>query len=290
MMSRSNSGNILALYQSQPTTTTTGTDTDTETKSIDSESAALIYPSRDGSRPGFAPEQTLSRGLQIPSKSYRLTSGFEYPAALSTYDVSQEDWTRFTHEITENAKLSSSQWKTVIGVGIGTMTVGGMMIGVFGAIPAIIAARRKRANQESRNLAKAMGLSPSSSSPTKSQEDLGEEREESGNSLSYRINQWNETFFKPRWLLIRIGMPYEMSAVEDGLYVVKQFPSLSPVSLRQVSVSSISAENETRQKERLKASHRCRIVVIPLNRGPKSVMSQETSLAVESPYIPAVYE
>jgi hypothetical protein len=168
-------------------------------------------------------------------------------------------------------------------VGIGAMAAGAMMIGIFGAIPAIVAARQKRVNQENRNLAKAMGLSPSSSSLIKGREDLSEAREESDNSLAYSINQWNETFFKPRGLLIRIDMPYELSAVEDGLDVIKKSPSPSLLPLKHVSLSSISAGNGTPQEERHEASHRCRIVVIPQNRTPDSVVTLEMAPAAESP-------
>lgn len=261
-------------YQYQTQATSSGIDSDTECTSIYSDNAALIPLSKDESQSGSGNQQYLSRGLQIPSKSYRLTSGFKYPSTLSTYGVSQEDWLRFTHEITENAKLSRSQWTTVVGVGIGTMTVGAMIFGAFGAIPAVIAARRKRANQESRNLAKAMGTSP-----VQSQEDLGKpEGEENKDSLSYKISQWNETFFNPRGLLVRVDLPYEMSAVEEGLDVAKK-------SLRRSLEASLPTD-DSRQKERYKASHRCRIVVIPLDQMPES----GATLTAESPYMPAVYE
>ncbi|EED14318.1 conserved hypothetical protein [Talaromyces stipitatus ATCC 10500] len=259
------------------TTTTTTTETDPDSASLYSEHAALLLPSKDGTQPGFAPEQSLSRGLQIPSKTSRLTSGFEYPSILGTqYNISRDEWEQFTHEITESAKLSPSQWTTVIGVGMGIMAVGGMMVGFFGAIPAVIAAKRKRARQENEN------------------------------SLSSKITAWNETFFKPRGIMIRIDMPYDLSAVEDGLDVsstsrtaAKKSPrkssSPSHASSRQGSVSSslsgLSADKTDRVKERYKASHRSRIVIIPLNSDGRSgsVMSQATTLAEESPYIPAVY-
>ncbi|OKL62351.1 hypothetical protein UA08_02225 [Talaromyces atroroseus] len=268
-----------SLYRPQ----TNDTAMDSSANSIYSEKAALLYPSEDGSHPGFAPEQTLSRGLQVPSKTYRLTSGFEYPTVLSKYNVSQEDWTQFTREITESAKMSSQQWRTVIGLGIGTMAIGGIMVGFFGAIPAMMVAKRKRANNESRNLAAAMGVSPSLSSSAKGTEERdGEDERES--SLAFQINQWNETFFKPRGLLIRIDMPYDDAALEDKLDVSV---NSSPNSSRKGSVSSI--EKEDREKARWKARERCRIVIIPTNRDTDT-LSQATTLASESPYIPAVYE
>lgn len=210
----------------------------------------------------------------------------------------------FTHEITESAKLSSAQWSTVIGAGLGVMAVGGMMVGFFGAIPAMMVAKRKRAVHESKNLAKAMGYSQAAED-MQQEEETGEAEGET--ALSLKINHWNETFFKPRGIMIRIDMPYDMSAVQDGIDVTstpatttgagkKKSSSIfqkSPVSSRQGSVSSsasISDDKSERAKKRYEASQRCRIVIIPINQRPESIMSQATTLAGESPYIPAVYE
>ncbi|KAI7970839.1 hypothetical protein EIK77_008019 [Talaromyces pinophilus] len=288
------------------TTATSNTETDIDSASLYSEHAALLFPSKDGTQPGFAPEQSLSRGLQIPSKTSRLTSGFEYPSILgSNYNITRDEWEMFTHEITESAKLSSAQWSTVIGAGLGVMAVGGMMIGFFGAIPAMMVAKKKRAVQESKNLAKAMGYSQQAAGEMQQEEEIGEGEGET--ALSLKINHWNETFFKPRGIMIRIDMPYDMSAVQDGIDVTstpatttgagkKKSSSIfqkSPVSSRQGSVSSsasISDDKSERAKKRYEASQRCRIVIIPINQRPESIMSQATTLAGESPYIPAVYE
>ncbi|CRG88642.1 hypothetical protein PISL3812_05673 [Talaromyces islandicus] len=226
----------------------------------------LLLPSKDGLEPGFAPVPSLSRGLQVPSRSYRLTSGFEYPAVLSSYDVSEEDWTRFTGEITEEAKMTSQQWRTVIGTGIGTMAIGGMMMGFFGAIPAVIAARRKRAHHETRNLAAA--ISPDSNS-----------------SFSHKLSTWNEDFFKHRGIVIRVDMPYDTDSLEE-------MDVSSPSSSREgsiVSSRSDSKPQESNRSAREKARNRGRIVIIPLNQGT-SVLSQTTTLADESTTVHAVYE
>ncbi|RAO72452.1 uncharacterized protein BHQ10_008464 [Talaromyces amestolkiae] len=287
------------------TTTSNTTETDIDSTSLYSEHAALLFPSKDGTQPGFAPEQSLSRGLQIPSKTSRLTSGFEYPSVLgSNYNITKEEWETFTHEITESAKLSSSQWSTVIGAGLGVMAVGGMMLGFFGAIPAVMVARRRRATQESKNLARAMGYPPQATEDRKQAEE--EEIGEKETALSLKISEWNEKFFQPRGIMIRIDMPYDISAVEDGIDVTttgttttsggKKKSSLrfpSPVSSRQGSVSSsasIADDKSERAKKRYEASQRCRIVIIPINQRPDSLISQATTLAGESPYIPAVYE
>lgn len=181
------------------------------------------------------------------------------------------------------------------------------MVGFFGAIPAVMAAKRKRAAQESRNLARAMGYSQAAEERQQNEE---EETGEGETALSLKISHWNETFFKPRGIMIRIDMPYDMSAVQDGIDVSstptttagttssgkKKASSIfqkSPVSSRQGSVSSsasIADDKSERTKKRYKASQRCRIVIIPINQRPESIISQATTLAGESPYIPAVYE
>lgn len=286
-------------------TTTNATETDLDSASLYSEHAALLFPSKDGTQPGFAPEQSLSRGLQIPSKTSRLTSGFEYPSVLgSEYNITKDEWERFTQEITESAKMSSSQWSTVIGAGLGVMAVGGMMVGFFSAIPAVMVAKAKRAAQEHKNFAKAMGYSQQTAKENEEEEAREEEKVET--ELSLKISQWNETFFKPRGIMIRVDMPYDLSAVEDGIDVSATTPTTtsagrkksssrfpSPVPSRKGSISSSGsiAENKSdHAKRRYEASQRCRIVIIPINQRPGTVISQATTLAEESPYIPAVYE
>lgn len=79
--------------------------------------------------PGFAPESVLQRGLQIPTRSRTITSGFKYPQVLLKANVSEEDWSTFTSEITRIAKMDAGQWSTTIGKGIGTFAVGGLLVG-----------------------------------------------------------------------------------------------------------------------------------------------------------------
>lgn len=300
--------NMSALQRSM----TTDSNANMDATSIYSEHDKILMPSKDGSKdgsqPGFASEQSLSRGLQIPSKTARLSSGFEYPSILGTnYNISKEDWTQFTNEITKSAKLSSSQWRTVIGAGMGVMAVGGSMIGVFGAVPAVIVSKKIRERTESRNLAKAMGM-PSPFTSPKNQKDQhdSEDRQTTAetessndeNSLSYKLKQWNETFFQPRGIMIRIDMPYDLSALHDGISVAdttrarkRASGPLWPSSSRQGSVSSAISDKSDSIKDKYKASERCRIVIIPFsNGGPQSVMSTATTLAGESPYTPAFYE
>lgn len=171
------------------------------------------------------------------------------------------------------------------------------MLGFLGAIPAVMVANKKRAAQESKNFARAMGYAPQAAEDRKQIEE--EEMGEKETALSLKISEWNERFFKPRGIMIRIDMPYDISAVEDGIDVTSggkkksssRFPS--PVSSRQGSISSSASmanDKSERVKKRYEASQRYRIVIIPINQRSESIISQATTLAGESPYIPAVYE
>ncbi|CAG7966709.1 unnamed protein product [Penicillium olsonii] len=178
--------------------------------------------------PGLAVASALRRGLQVSARSTVSSSAFDYPEELACYGVSREDWAQFTQTISQGAKLSRQQWTTVIGRSMGALGVGGLMIGVLGAIPAVFIARLSKRRQEQRNLISAMaGVD--------------------GDHLAQHITQWNETFFRPRGILIRIDLPDEY--LDD---------------LDHMDISKNGALRDSR-KDRAKASQSARIVIIPLN-------------------------
>ncbi|KAJ5773752.1 hypothetical protein N7457_008648 [Penicillium paradoxum] len=185
--------------------------------------------SPDENEPGLAAASTLSRGLQVPSRSTACTSGFEYPAELASYNISKDQWTKFTQVVCDEAKLSWPQWRTVVGKGLGTMAVGGLMIGVLGAIPAIFVARQSRQRQEQRNLISSMAGAR-------------------GEHLSRHISQWNETFFRPRGILIRVDLPHEY--LED---------------MEDMNIHTSGGARRSTEKNRDKAALKARIVIIPLD-------------------------
>lgn len=244
-----------SLLSMDPRDDTSTSREDMESLADYSEGAPLLLPSKLG-EPGLADERLLSRGLQVPSKSSRLTSGFEYPAVLSSYHVSEEDWAHFTREITEEARLSSRQWTTVVGNGLGTLAIGGLMMGFFSVIPAVIAAVKTRQNQEKRNLAAAVA-------------------EGSESTLPQKIETWNESFFKPRGIMIRVDLPYQTESLEE-MDVSPSSSSSFPLSGRK----SPSKHDESSVKR--KASRRGRIVIIPLEGRDPSLLSRSSTL-VEGP-------
>lgn len=190
----------------------------------------LVFPP-GADEPGYAVTSALTRGLQVPSRSAACTSGFDYPDELAQFRISPDQWTKFTQVISDEAKLSRQQWTTVIGKGLGILAVGGLMVGFLGAIPALIASRLARRRQEQRNLTAAL-------TGTESQR------------LSRHISHWNDTFFRPRGVLIRVDLPNELLGDLDTM-----------------DLSSNRAASRSRDKAALKA----RIVVIPLEQIPSSM-------------------
>jgi hypothetical protein len=221
-----------------------------------SQEEPLLLPSKPG-EPGLAHENILSRGLQVPSKSSRLTSGFEYPSVLASCHVSEDDWARFTREITEEAKLSARQWTTVVGTGLGTLLIGGLMVGFFSPVPAVYAAVKTRQQQEKRNLAAAVA-------------------EGSESALPQKIETWNESFFKPRGIVIRVDLPSRVESLGDMDVSTSSSSSFFPSSSGRKSPSK-----EDEREVKRKASRRGRIVIIPLETQDRS-LSRSSTLVDES--------
>ena len=145
----------------------------------------FLLPSSPGEA-AYATESVLARGLQVRSRTRRFTSGFAYTSELAQYNVSEAEWNMFTQEVVAHAKLSPRQWSTTVGRGLGVLAVGSLAIGVFSTVPAFLLGRKIRLDTEHRNLTGNMA------------------------ELSWTINEWNETFFRPRGVLVRVDLPCEM--------------------------------------------------------------------------------
>ncbi|KAH1830624.1 hypothetical protein KXX43_006631 [Aspergillus fumigatus] len=152
------------------------------------------------------------RGIQIPSKHDYFTSGFAYPPFLATYDVFPHHWTQFTNDLNEEVKLSPRQWATTVAKGVGVLALGGMMAGVLGAIPAVLVARKARQNHEEMNL-----ITAASERPDDTDADSGSE---GASRLSRKLKTWNNTFFRPRGIMVRIDLPWEELDEMQGMEVL----------------------------------------------------------------------
>lgn len=191
----------------------------------------FLHPSKPD-EPGLAVASALSKGLQVPSRTAACGSGFDYPDELSSHGVSKEQWEQFTQPIRDESKLSKEQWTTVIGKGLGTFAIGGLMIGFLSAIPAVFVARNARKRQEQRNLISSMAGVP-------------------GTRLLRHISQWNESFFRPRGILVRVDLPHEY--LEE---------------LNYMDLHGTYFSNRSAAKAQDKAALRARIVIIPLEGSP----------------------
>lgn len=214
--------------------------------SLDSKSKEHLLLPEQADEPGFAIVSTLTRGLQVPSRSATCSSGFDYPEELSQHRISETQWSQFTQVIRDEAKLSLQQWTTVIGEGLGMLAVGGLVVGFFGAIPAVIVARHTRRRKEKHNLVSAMA---------------GEQ----GKRLAHHISFWNEHFFQPRGLLIRVDLPNEL---------------LEDMKDMDLHLEGFASQSDPRARD--KAGLKARIVIIPLeDSAPLSRSDSETTLRTE---------
>jgi hypothetical protein len=201
--------------------------------------------------PGYASEAVLRRGLQVPTKSRLLTSGFAYPSILAQCDINAEQWSNFTQEITKEAEMTSAQWTTTVGKGFGTAVVGGLIFGWLGVVPAIIVGHTVRKHNEEKNLSKAR----------------------SSNVLPEIINRWNEAVFRPKGLMIRVDLPGETADLDTmdismgrkgwGNGCGNQSSSTQS-SRKQAWIEKKAAKREI--GARWKAAKKGRIVILPLGQ------------------------
>ncbi|KAI9803099.1 MAG: hypothetical protein M1833_001169 [Piccolia ochrophora] len=261
-----------------------------EQESVDSDSdhgrgiiQQPIMPSRDG--PGHAPAALLSRGLQVPTSSRPVSSGFPYPDLLAQYQVTEEDWTTFTSEITRAARLKSSDVMLSIGGGAGTFLVSGLFIGWFAAIPAWFVGRHLYRRLTVKNLTQSRETGP----------------------LEASLLKWNQDYFSPRGLLIRLDLPGERFGLNDmDVQMARGCTGrwVSPESIKHLEgflderkkaklaqkMEKWAAKAEKREgKCKRKAARKGRIVIMPLNRSTTQQDIPPASATVESEKTPAAY-
>jgi hypothetical protein len=211
-----------------------------------------ILPTSD--LPGYASESTLQRGLQVPTKSRLITSGFTFPEILSQCDISEEQWSSFTQELTKEAEMTPVQWTTTVGKGFGTFVVGGIFFGFLGVIPAAIAGHKVRQSNEEKNFS------------------IARQR----NVLQEILNRWNEAVFKPKGLLIRVDLPNEaidMAAMDlltrkSGWEKKSKSGGCNSASKQARAERWVTTEDA---RSRSRAARKGRIVILPLSHTEQEV-------------------
>ncbi|KAI9787997.1 MAG: hypothetical protein M1816_007301 [Peltula sp. TS41687] len=224
----------------------------------------------DGSNLGGqnVPATVLSRGLQVPSVSRFASSGFPYPDILASYGISRVDWALFTSEITQAAQMKAGDWALAIGGGAGTFLVAGMVIAWWGVIPAYFVGRSIHRKREKENLARAR--------------DTG--------LLEQKLLKWNQDYFAPKGVLIRLDLPGESHGIGNmdvhtekcshccqkkrqnggagkacGLVNEKKAAKIQVKMERKMEKESRKACKKEGKMKR-KAVKKGRIVILPLNK------------------------
>jgi hypothetical protein len=196
------------------------------------------------------------RGVQIPSKHSNFTSGFAYPPFLADYSITPAHWTQFIDDLNEEVKLSPRQWATTVAKGVAVGALGGMVAGVLGAIPAVFVARQARRNREETNLIIAASA-PASEGPAGSDTDSASGPEGREGRLARKIERWNETFFRPKGIVVRVDLPRE------------ELDEMQSMEVMPAGRSGIGfGESRSRRDERAvreDAARKARIVVIPVD-------------------------
>lgn len=154
---------------------------------FDEEYHKLFYQPPKSDEPGLAVTLILDRGLQMPLSTTSCTSGFDYPAELQRYGILQGDWQRFAQTICLETKVLRKQRITVIGQYPDSLAIGGVIVGILGAVPAFFVSGTARMKQQQRNL--IAGLADGQ-----------------GETLARHLALWNDSIFRPKGVVIRLDL------------------------------------------------------------------------------------
>lgn len=198
-------------------------------------------------------ESRLIRGLQIPSRTGYVTSGFRHPKTLEEAGIKEAEWLAFTNDITRHATLSSSQWGEAVGTGVSVFLLGGIFITWFAIIPAAFVSHQMRKHREQRNLRTAIHCG----------------------WVGPCLNQWNESTFMPRGLFAAISLPDspDYNIMEMDLSVSKVSKgnrkkgkiSVAPADAVNAVSGRESRDLRKASRKRRRAMRKCRIVIMPLS-------------------------
>jgi hypothetical protein len=225
------------------------------------------FPANHDQPRGNSPSPpTLSRGLQVPSCTNKVTSGFPYPSVLQTYNITPQAWSTFTSEITQAAQLTSKDWTITIGASFATLAASGIFIHWLGLIPAVVVGEHLRRSKEHRNLRAAR--------------DTGD--------LEAKLLRWNETCFAPRGFLVRLDLPGDQPGDLEQMDVYTEARKWGRKcgggwgNRRGARAFSGSCEARRAEKARkwaqcskAKTAKKGRIVIVPLGRGDRDGTTED---------------
>ncbi|KAA6412424.1 MAG: hypothetical protein FRX48_03414 [Lasallia pustulata] len=206
----------------------------------------------------YTAASVLSRGLQVPSRTRYVSSGFAFPVILEQAGVSKQMWTEFTKEVSSHASLSRGQWLTAIGGGAGIGFVSLWAFGPLGLLPAAFVGHKVRDEKEHLNFAAA----------------------KQNGAIVECLKRWNDSYFSPKGFSIRIDLPGEAEDM-DAMDISTSKLSKQSHSGHMESQGPLLAKIDSRLlrrdvKARRKATTKGRIVIIPLKTVPAGAELQRS--------------
>ena len=196
----------------------------------------------------------LARGLQVPSRTCYLTSGFKYPLVLRSAYIGKTQWTAFAHDVKKYARLSSGQWMTVIGGGVGTSILTFCYLGGISIIAGTLMAHKLRKEKEYLNFMMA----------------------DHNGALSRCVDWWNEHVFMERGLVVRVDVPghaHDMEYMDvSSSKIFKHRQRVYANTHRRVDNIERRRRYQAREGyDRTRAMRRGRIIIIPIHQAISSL-------------------
>lgn len=206
--------------------------------------------SSEANAPRHALVSVLSRGLQVPSRTRYASSGFAFPVILEHAGVSKEMWSEFTREISSHASMSRGQWLMAIGGGASIGFVCAGVFGPLGLLPAALVGHKVRDEKEHLNFATA----------------------KHNGAMVACLKRWNDGYFSPRGLLIRIDLPGETEDMEVMDVSTSKLFKRYPAGLMELQGPLVPRKDSKLLhkdvKARRKATTKGRIVITPFKVMP----------------------
>lgn len=195
--------------------------------------------------------RVLTRGLQVPTRHHSPTSGYPYPEVLFRARVTPGEWSVFTRDVRKHASLSKSQWAATLAGGCSFAILGSVVMGGFAVIPAAIYGTRMRKVRERLNFAVA----------------------DSSGALAQCVARWNKLYFRDRGLAVRVDIPGRSRDMEQMDLSSSKLYKYQQMNGHTYHYSSYDKSSQLKEShERMKASKRARIVIIPLDHRHKPIL------------------
>jgi len=216
----------------------------------------LVHSVVDPPTRTFLPQPLgLRRGLQVPSRWGVITWGFKLPPLLKSAGVTKIQWKLFTHELKSHARMSGKQFATYVAVNIAYGVLFNFVTTPFiAAVPSTILGYKWQKKTEHENFQAA----------------------QNAGVLDMFVQRWNKIYFEQLGLHVAVALP-EMGRMNDmdvsstKLFKYQQKVGSDSTMAGTASRHSFPKEARYQMREghqRVKAAHKARIIVMPLEHFP----------------------